>query len=399
MSGTGSTGKIVEGIANVLLDKGHTVKIAYGYGSSTHPNAVCFGQHRAQYIHKVMSHMFDMQGLWSKADTRRLINIIKDFKPDVINLHNLHGNYLNYPLFFKFLKSYDAKVVWTLHDCWSFTGHCPHFVFCGCDKWKTECHHCPQLSMYPASDFWDGSKRNHRLKKENFTGFGNKMTIVAVSEWLANLVRQSFWKTTQIQVIHNGIDLDLFQPASTSDIESARLKYNLGEDKVILAVAAPWSKRKGFDDLMKLSELLPKGYKLMMVGLNEEQLRNLPDNIIGIRRTENAKELAILYSVASVFVNTTYEDCFPTVNLEALGCGTPVITYRTGGSPEAIDELTGVVINQGDINGLKQAIESIATSSGSINQKCRQRALDNFTASMAFTRYSELFEQLTTDNK
>lgn len=396
MSSKGSTGRIVDGISKLLKKDGSEVCVAYGYDGSTNPSSKMFGFKSEQFIHKCLSHAFDMQGLGSIVATCKLINFIKNYKPDIINIHTIHGNYLNYPLLFNYLKEYDGKVVWTLHDCWTFTGHCPHFEFEGCYKWRTECHDCPQLKMYPASDFWDGSRRNFKLKKKFFTAIKSKLTIVAVSHWLANYARQSFFKDVDVRVLHNGINFDMFKRSSELSIREVLVKYGIPSDKkIVLAVASPWTERKGFSDLLKISELLSGDYQMVIVGLSQIQKNQLPDKIIGILRTESVAELANIYSASFVLVNPTYEDCFPTVNLESLICGTPIITYNTGGSPEAIDEKTGIVVEQGNYREMADAIMKLSKTDNKFSPStCIAYAQRNFNEENALAEYIALFHGL-----
>lgn len=396
MSGVGSTGRIVDGIADILLAKGHEAVIAYGYGNAVHSHARRFGYNSEQFIHKCLSHAFDMQGYGSLFATKNLIDYIKEFKPDIINIHTIHGNYLNFQLLFSFLKEYDVRIVWTLHDCWTFTGHCPHFEYEGCYKWKKECHHCTQLWMYPTSNLFDGSRRNFKLKKKFFTSVKDKLTIVSVSDWLGSYVKESFFSEVDVRTIHNGIDIEKFKPSTTAEIEMVRQKYCIPSDKkVVLAVASPWTERKGWKDIQKLVSLVSNEFHIVVVGISKEQSDELPHNIIGIQRTENVSELQALYSCAYVFVNPTYEDCYPTVNLEALACGTPVISYKTGGSPECFDSNTGIVVPQGDVSAMANTIETLLDKD-CIYRKglCRNYAERNFSDKLAFSKYVALFEEL-----
>lgn len=396
MSGKGSTGRIVDSIAQLLIDNGHEAAIAYGLGSSVNPNAFKFGTKGEQFIHKVISHTFDMQGLGSQIATRKLIKYIEGFKPDIINLHTIHGNYLNYPALFKYLTTTNIEIVWTLHDCWSFTGHCPHFAYCGCEKWRTGCYKCPQLWMYPKSDFWDGSKRNYRIKKKFFQSFPSRLHIVAVSNWLKNLSEQSILKNCTFSVFYNGIDLNSFRPFSKDEVIDVKNKYNVPDKKTFIAVAYPWSKRKGLDDLVQLNDIIDHSNScLIIVGLNDIQIATMPPDIVAIPRTDNVEELAKLYSMSSALINPTYEDSFPTVNLEALACGTPVVTYKTGGSPEAITNDTGIVVNQGDIVGLAEALIQIIGSENNYTMyQCRLHAENHFNQNDSYIKYLDYFEEL-----
>ena len=308
---------------------------------------------------------------------KELIKQIRDYAPDIIHLHNLHGCYINVDVLFRFLKIYGKPVVWTLHDCWPFTGHCAHFAVAGCEKWKTGCYDCPQRKSYPVALLLDQSKRNYLAKKKLFTQLGD-LTIVTPSHWLAELVQQSFLNKCRIEVIHNGIDTKVFKPSATE----FRKKHGLENKRIVLGVASSWDARKGFDDFLSLAEMLGSAVQMVMVGLSQEQCLALPDNILGITRTDSTKELAELYSSADVFVNLTYEDTYPTVNLEAQACGTPVITYRTGGSVESVPEAN--VVEQGDLQGVANKIRRL---------DCPLAELD-FEKNSAYETYIHLYEEL-----
>lgn len=353
--GIRSTGRICTDIADVLAANRHECKIAFGREAvplEYEKYAIRIGDSISVNLDAVITRIFDNAGFNSKAVTKKFINWIKEYDPDVIHLHNLHGYYINVELLFDYLKASGKPVVWTLHDCWSFTGHCTHFDYIGCEKWKTgSCSNCPLKKSYPKSLALENSAKNYSKKKKAFTGVPN-MTIVTPSKWLADLVRQSFLKEYPIKVINNGIDLNVFKPTE-SDF---RQRYNLENKKIVLGVASAWSKSKGLYDFIKLSELLRADYKIVLVGLTKEQIKEMPENILCIERTNSTKELAEIYAAADVFVNPTYQDTYPTVNLEAQACGTPVITYSTGGSPESVTE-NGVVL-KGNVEMLKERIES-----------------------------------------
>lgn len=352
--GKGSTGRIACQIADVVVQNGGEATVAYGrdyYPQGCNVPVFRIGSDIGVKIHAGLSRITDRQGFYSKRATKRLIEFIEEYNPDIIHLHNLHGYYLNLPVLFSFLSIYNRPVVWTLHDCWAFTGHCSHFDYIGCDKWKTGCHHCPQKKRYPKSLILDQSKRNWEEKKRLFTLISN-MTIVTPSYWLAGLVKESFLKKYPVEVIHNGVNLEVFKPTPSP------WKEDHGITKpIVLACASLWDKRKGYSDVLKLSELLPE-YQIVIVGISKKQAKVLPSSVLGIQRTDSVEELVKIYSAADVFINPTYEDNFPTVNLEAIACGTPVITYDTGGSPECVDEKNGVVVPKGDMNELKNAISS-----------------------------------------
>lgn len=389
--GIGSTGKIVVDLARELERQGHRCYIAYGRGEAT-GIADCKGKITAYRIeskigvlsHVVMSRLTDRQGFYSKRATKRFAVWIKRLKPDIIHLHNIHGYYLHLPTLFDTIKDMNVKVVWTLHDCWAFTGHCAYFDYKGCSRWRKQCRECPQKKEYPASFFMEQSKRNYLEKREMFCGVRD-MTIVTPSKWLAELVEESFLGKThtevkrnrnsadndnmggyRIQVINNGIDLNVFRETKSK----IKKKYGITDKSVILGVASQWSQRKGLRDFIRLSKMLDRRYQIVLIGLSKKQLKELPSAIIGIERTSSGEELAMWYTAADVFANPTYEDNYPTVNLEALSCNTPVVTYRTGGSAEILSESAVIgalsrskVVEKGDVRGLYKAIREITKHS------------------------------------
>jgi len=353
--GIGSTGRIATDIHNLLLDKGHTSYIAYGRGVPQNCNTVIkIGSKFDVYSHAALTRLFDKHGFGSKYATKKFIEKVVSINPDIIHLHNIHGYYLNIEVLFNYLKEANKPVVWTLHDCWSFTGHCAYFDYIGCYKWEKGCYECPQKKSYPSSIFLDNSNANFIKKKQLFTGIKN-MTLVTPSKWLAGLVKKSFLGGYPIKVINNGIDLNVFKPID-SDF---RKKHNLSKKFIILGVANIWNERKGFRYFIELSRRLEADEIVIMVGLTERQKRQLPTNIIGITKTNSVEELAKIYSTADVFVNPTLEDNFPTTNIEALACGTPVITFDTGGSPEIVNKNCGFIIERGNIEELLKKIREI----------------------------------------
>lgn len=345
-----STGKIASDLAKSLEKEGAESIVAYGREyKETGIKSYKIGNKFDIYYHFAMSKLFDDVGLHSCFVTKKLIKRIINYNPDIIHLHNLHGYYINYKILFEFLRKYSKPVVWTLHDCWPFTGHCAYFDYCGCNKWKNECSKCQQLKTYPSSYLKDNSKNNYYLKKKLFSSLDN-LIIVTPSEWLANLVKESFLNDKIVKVIHNGIDTDIFFPCPTNIYKE---KYGI-KSKIILGVATPWSERKGLKDFIKLSRKLNKEYSIFLVGLSKKQIKLLPDNVYGIEKTLDVHELIELYSSADVFLNLTYEDNYPTTNIEAQACGTPVISYKTGGSIESCVE--SQIVEKGDIEALSKMI-------------------------------------------
>lgn len=357
MCGSGSTGKIVTDMCSILKKQNHEVRVAFGIGKASNINlsdTYKVNNKLGYYSHNIAAKVTDKTGLFSSKQTKKLVNDIINFSPDIVQLHNLHGYWINYKILFKYLIEANVPIVWTLHDCWSFTGHCSHFAKTNCIQWKIQCKKCPQLKTYPKTYLFSNVKKNYLIKKGLYEKINN-LTIVTPSQWLADLVKESILKNHNIITINNGIDLDLFKPKKSN----FRVKYELVDYKIILSVANVWDDRKGLHDLMLLNEIISNQYKIVIVGLTKQQKDLLPSSIVGIQRTDGIEELVEIYSAADVFVNLTYEDTFPTVNIEALACGIPIITYNTGGSVEIIDNNNGFVVEQGDIQSLFSLIKSI----------------------------------------
>ena len=365
----GSTGKIAEGIGVAALNRGWESAIAYGRMVNPSRSKLIFaGSKSGTYLHYAQCRLFDREGLGSAAPTRRLIKAIRELNPDVIQLHNIHDHWLNYPLLFNYLAETEIPVVWTFHDCWAFTGGCAHFEGARCFEWRNNgCEMCAH-----------GHRRS---------ALGSRLHVVAVSRWLEDYARQSFLGESgaAFSVINNGIDVNgVFTPGNKAE-----------KEKMILGVSNVWPAYKGLGDFVKLRQLLPADVTMTLVGLTEKQIASLPEGIRGITRTSSAEELAGLYRRASVFVNPTHNDSFPTVNLEALACGTPVVTYRTGGSPEAVDGSTGIVVEKGNVGALAEAVNRVICNPADFTaEACRSRAVSCFDKDVQFGKYIDLYDSL-----
>ena len=383
-----STGKIAQQIGELAISKGWESWIVYSGRAAAVPsksNIIKVGNFFDACIHYALQKFLDNEGLNSSCQTRKLLKKIDEIKPDVVHLHNIHDHWLNYRMLFTYLAEKKIPVVWTQHDQWATTGHCMYNL-CGCERWKTECHDCPMSKWYSL----DRSRRNFRLKKRLLAAIPS-LTIVPVSDWLGNNIRQSHLKERPIEVIHNGIDIQTFSPQPTD----AHGRYGIDKSKkIVLGVAALWDARKGLNDFYNLAQRLPNSdYAIVIVGQLTERPKNTNEGcqMVFVDRTQNALELAQLYSSASVFVNPTYQDNYPTTNLEAIACGTPVITYNTGGSPESVDESTGAVVAQGDIDGLASAVLRLAN--GDYTEACRQKAVKEFDKTKCFNPYVSLYNK------
>lgn len=377
----GSTGKIAESIGLAAMTQGWESYIAYGrWINPSKSHLIRVGTKADVYAHYARHRLLDGEGLGSRSATRNLIAQVEALAPDIIHLHNIHDHWLNYKLLFDYLRRWGGPVVWTFHDCWAFTGGCCHFENSGCFRWTDGCHKCPFHRKFQLNR----SARNFRLKNLSLKGLENRLTVVCVSKWLSDYVKQSFFGNCRVEVIHNGIDLNVFKPS-----------VSISKRNRILGVSNIWPPYKGLGDFIKLREILPQEIEMVLVGLNSKQISALPKGIIGVGRTKSVNELVEFYQSAKVFVNPSHMESFPTVNLEALACGTPVVTYRTGGSPEAITPETGLVVAQGDIEGLAEAVRSLCNGSTPITRDaCRARAEAEFNCNVQFDKYISLYNRL-----
>ena len=389
---TGSTGRIVSEIGDLLISLGHESIVAFGRSNNGGSSlALSIGNKKDFFFHVLNTRLFDRHGFCCERTTKRFVNYVRSFDPDIVHLHNIHGYYINVKVLFRYLIEAGKPVIWTFHDCWPFTGHCSHFQFVDCFKWQTGCFKCPNINGYPKSWFVDNSRENFKQKKILFTGL-KRMVIVSPSEWLANHLRNSFLSDYEIKVINNGVDFDKFSPGNN---EKVRNKYNLNK-KYILGVANVWNNKKGLGDFIKLREIIDPEIEIILVGLNLNQIKSLPFGIKGISRTEDIKELTALYSGAEIFVNPTYVDNFPTVNIESLACGTPVVTYDTGGCSESLDDRTGISVEKGNLIGLADSIGTILQrGKREYTDECYLRAKKLYDKEMRYAEYISLYQDLS----
>ena len=379
--GAGSTGKICISVSELLSENGVENYIFYSSGSSDYPLGIKYANEIAIKMQTLVSRIFGNYGFEAKIATKKLINKLEKINPDVIHIHNIHSHNCNLEILFKYIKKKNIKVFCTFHDCWTFTGYCTHFDMIGCEKWKTECNNCVQYRYF--SWFFDRSKYLFNKKKQLVLGIN--LTIITPSEWMAGLVKQSFLKGYPIKVINNGIDLNIFKPTKSN----FREKYNLKDKYIILGVAFGWGKRKGLDIFIELSKRLDNSYQIVLVGTDDNVDKELPQKIISIHRTQNQNELAEIYTAADLFVNPTREENYPTVNMEAIACGTPVVTFNTGGSPEMLDSTCGTVVKKNDIDGIYNEIKRICETHPYSKDDCLKRA-ESFDKNLRFTEYLNL---------
>ena len=390
----GSHGKIAEMIGRRAIAKGWNSYIAYGRNMNpSESKLIKIGSKLDFYFHILGTRLFDKHGLCSTRATRKLIKEIEDVKPDIVHIHNLHGYYINYKVLLEYLSRNNYRVVITMHDCWTMTGHCAHFWGTDCYKWKVGCNRCQWHKKYPSALFIDKSKDAYILKKKLFQSILN-LTMVPVCYWLANFIPDSYLKESSVCVIHNGIDTNVFKPYE--DSHAIKIKYGIPVDKkMIIGVASIWVEHRGLKDMLNVQEALGEDYVTVFVGLNDKQIKLLSQNCIGIRRTNDVSELAALYSAANVYVNPSYCDSFSTTNIEALSCGTPVVAYKTGGNTESLTDQTGVVVECGDVQGLLDGIKTVCSPPKYIYaQSCRKRAVECFDMDRQYEKYIELYSRI-----
>ena len=385
-----STGKITQQIGELAIANGWESWIVYSGREPELPSKsklIRVGNFFISCLHYAEDKLLDNEGLASRWETKKLIKKIDEIKPDIVQLHLLHDHWLNYRILFRYLAKKNIPVVWTQHDQWATTGHC-YYNLEGCERWKKECHDCPLSRWYSL----DRSRRNFLLKKKLLADIPS-LTIVTVSEWLANMMKQSHLKNRSIEVIHNGIDINTFSPQPIS----TRKRYCIDKQKIIvLGVASPWSERKGLKDYVKLSKELDSRFVILLVGLTDAQIEKLPDNIIGIKRTQNQRELACLYSMADILLSLSNAETFGMTMAEAYACGTPCIVYDNTAQPEIVTPQTGRIAKTGDIDNLVRLIYEMTESKFKQNHSadCRKRAEEHFDKDKCFEKYIELYESL-----
>lgn len=392
-----STGKIVEQLGAAARKDGWATYVAHGarYVKQSELEDLHIESSWEERAHGIKSKLFDAHGLGSANSTMKLVEKINEIRPDVIHLHNIHGYYINYPILFKYLGDADIPVVWTFHDCWPVTGHCAYFDLANCEKWKSGCYDCELKGQYPAS--WIDRCAANYAKKKYYFNLPKSLTLVPVSRWEEDVIKESFLNGYRTQVIYSGIDTQTFKPTDS------HLRENLGlvSQFVILGVASGWGKEGRLNGFLELRKRLSSDYTIILIGLTKEQISSMPAGIIGVERTNNVQELAAYYTMTDVFINPTMQDSFGLTSVEALSCGTPAITYRSGGSPETVDENTGIVVERGNADGLADAVYTIENALKNENpaglygkETCRRRAVEHFNRYERYQEYIDLYNSL-----
>ena len=387
----GSNGSIARDIGTMALARGWNSYIAYGRRHiPCDSQLIRVGNDLDVKFHGLMTRLFDRHGLASVITTKLFLRKVDKIKPDIVHLHNIHGYFINYKLLFEYIIKHNIPVVWTFHDCWPFTGHCGYFESYACSRWKSGCYDCPAVHGYPSSLFFDRSKQAFLLKKELFT-LPKTLHVATVSKWLKGLVEESFFSKYPVHVVYDGIDTNSYIYRNSN----LREMYGLEEKFVLLSAAANWTKAKGWDDYIKLSKMLPDDCIIMLVGVTEEQKRNLPPQIIAVPRQEGKDKLAEYYSMADILLNLSYQETFGMTTAEAMACGTPGISYNRTACPELLTPETGIVVEAGD---MKQILEAIAiikkNGKAHYSKACRQRVLDNFNFKEVNKQYFDIYEKI-----
>ncbi len=388
--GQGSTGVIVKDIDEALQENGYKSFVAYANCNTIPNNGFKIGNKIDHKVHGMLTRTLGKQAYSSVLSTNKLLRYIDIINPDVIHLHNLHSNYINLNMLLKYIIKNDIKTVITLHDCWFFTGKCFHYIADQCTKWQTECNTCPRLKKDVPSWFFDQTSKVFNDKKRYFELISD-LVVVGVSNWISNEAKKSFFKDKEIATIHNGVDTVIFKPMESN----FRKKNNIEDKFVILGMANKWLLPNNNPSLKYISNNLGENYVLVLVGCSEAEKHNLPANVIGLGYVNNKEELARIYSMADVFVNTTWEDSFPTVNIESISCGTPVITFDSCGSPEAIDKDTGLIVPQGNYKQLWKAIMEIKQKGKHYyQQRCVEYGREKYNKNDRYTDYILLYEEI-----
>lgn len=387
---SGSTGRIAEEIGQLAIQQGWESYIAYGRNDKESASEkINIGDKIGVLWHVFLTRFFDLHGFGSQRATRKLIARIDEIQPDIIHLHNVHGYYLNIKLLFDYLSAQHIPIVWTLHDCWTVMGHGAYFK--SKKKKGTEEFWTAPKSEYPENWFLHNDWQNYKHKKELF-GALKKLTLVPVSNWLGEIVKNSFLKKYPTKRIYNGVDLEKFQFCRK---ESFLKKHKIENKSVLLGVASVWEARKGLDDFITLSKLLKDDEVIVLVGVTDDIIKTMPPNIIGIKRTESVEELVQWYSSATVVLNLSYQETFGLTTVEGYACGIPTVVYNATASPELVIKETGFVVEQGDIEGVRKSIDKIRTNGKEFYLKaCRERAEKHYDKNQRFQEYLELYKEM-----
>lgn len=395
----GSTGSIMLGLADYLIEHGHVTLVCYPMSRDNIKNRrkgdYLVGNRFVRNIGRFISQHFMAEYCIHIFSTLCLILRLQIFKPDIVHLHNIHDSFLNFPLFFRYMKKKGIPIVWTMHDCWLYTGHCTHYITNGCVKWRFICKECEHYRDYPYSSY-DDSTYKYLLKKK-LLSFYPKLTLVPVSSWLSDEVSKSFLREVDRIVIPNGVDINVFAPLFDKNVKD---KYGIPSGHIIMAVATDWDKNKGFDDYCRLSQKLENDEYIVLVGVHRERIVNLPPKIIGIERTDSKTDLAKLYTISDVVLSLSYAETFGLTIVEANACGVPVVVYDNTSQPELVTAENGFVVKTGDIDEVYDAVKKIFKVGREQWQvACRRFASEKYSDVESYNHYVNVFEKVIIDKR
>lgn len=391
-----STGRTMQEMSDYFNDKGISSVVVYSNGVSVNSEDEFVMNNKLDIkLHGLLSRISGKQGYFSFGETKKLLQYMDDYKPEVVVLRNLHGNYINIPLLLTYLAKRDIATVVVLHDCWFYTGKCCHYTVDGCYKWQTACGNCPSLKKYNKSWFFDRTTEMFNDKKQLF-GAIPRLAVVGVSDWLTNEAKKApvFKNAKEITRIYNWIDLEKFKPTDASELRS---ELGLNNKKIIFFAASGWTKEKGLQTALDLSKKLNDDEKIVMLG-NIKSDFALNKNIVHIPTTNSLEKLVQLYSMADVFVQPSLEETFGKVTAEALSCGTPAVCFDSTANPELVGSGCGASVPVGDIDAMLSEIRKILNNGkNSYSETCRNFSEDNFDMKKCLKQYYELFKRLNVE--
>lgn len=387
----GSTGKIISDLNDILTQNGHEGYMLCAYALETKDNLYIMDNMRYPFNAKLnilKMRITGLNGYSKKKETIKALEWIDSIEPDVIHLHNIHGDWINLEYLFEYIKRKNARVIWTLHDCWAFTGRCSHFENYGCIKWKHECDACRNSNVYPITYFFDKSKKMFRDKKRWFSKIQN-MELITPSEWLAELVSNSMLKEYPVTIIPNGVDTAVFFPRE----EGSKYLEGLERKRLILGVANCWTEGKGLRKFIELDKIIDhEEFQIILVGLSKKQVKDIPKTIIPILRTNNQVELAKIYSQVDCYLNCSILETMGMTTVEAMACGMPVIVFDKTAIPETVGNGCGIILDSDcTIEEIYSAVKDICSTRWERKDKCISHVMCNFDKEKQYKKYLKLY--------
>lgn len=388
----GSTGRICRELNDAIIEYGYRGVILYGNGTSEYEFSQKVSSDFSVKVHALMARLFGKNSAYSPGSTLKILNFLRTYKPDVVHLHNLHGNYVNIKPLLRFLAKENIPTVLTLHDCWFFTGKCVYYTIVDCENWKKGCQHCPKLRGDIPSWFFDRTGEMWQEKKRLFAAIP-RLAVIGVSDWITNEAKQSFLKDAVIlKRIYNWIDLSIFYPRG-KEFAGA---FGISEDKYsILCIGAGWGeKHYKTKYLLELAQMLPENYEIILAGM-VPFADQLPENIKAVGYISSTEDLAKLYSACDVYVHLSREDTFGKVIAEAIACGTPAVVFDSTACPEIVGEGCGQVVPTGDLEAVLCAVISIAEQDKTVRERtCVTYAGAQFSKNKLIEETVQLYQEL-----